>query len=103
MLISIHATLGFGRRISWEKDNDVPIGYTMSFKDAIHIVSANASLKAALPKWIFGLTKGLKEIYTAFDDLEVNLIYISYFFSTLFSFSFSDNIHFSNDRNTWLT
>lgn len=61
---------GFGRRISWGKDNDIPAGYTMSFKDAIHIVSVNAFLKAAVPRWIFGLTMRLRRTYAAFDDLE---------------------------------
>ncbi|KAF5362787.1 hypothetical protein D9757_011011 [Collybiopsis confluens] len=53
-ILPSHAA-AFGRRISW-KDEEVPPGHDMSFKDAIHEVSAGAIIKVLVPKWAMGLT-----------------------------------------------
>ncbi|KAJ7917508.1 cytochrome P450 [Mycena leptocephala] len=53
---------GFGRKVSWKEDTVVPPGYTMSFKDALHI--------AHNPYWAMGLTKHLRHVRTAFNELD---------------------------------
>ena len=41
----------------------------MSFKDALHIVSANTIVPLVVPGWAMGLTAKLREVRTAFKDL----------------------------------
>jgi hypothetical protein len=62
---------GFGRKISWQEDTMIPVGHQMTFKDALHIVSTDIFLKLIIPAWAFGLTRRLREIRLAFDELEV--------------------------------
>ena len=61
----------FGRRIAWRDDDVMSPGHSMTFKDALHIVSTDCVLKALLPEWSFYLTKRLRKINLAFDELEV--------------------------------
>lgn len=63
---------GFGRRVSWKEDQSVPAGHTMTFKNALHIVSQNTLLKIAVPEWAMGLTKRTRDINAAFGELEVS-------------------------------
>ncbi|KAF9469453.1 cytochrome P450 [Collybia nuda] len=60
---------GFGHKVSWEDDTDIPFGHQMTFKDALHNVSADMFLKAFVPDRVLGLTKRTRNIKLAFDEL----------------------------------
>jgi len=63
---------GFGKRMSWFEDLNVPEGYHFSFKDALHIVSTDLRLKLFVPQWLLklGPAKRLRDFWTAYVDLE---------------------------------
>ncbi|KAJ7807793.1 cytochrome P450 [Mycena leptocephala] len=61
---------GFGRKVSWKEDTVVPPGYTMSFKDALHTVSTGTITKFIVPTWAMGLTKHLRHVRVAFNELD---------------------------------
>ena len=65
-----HVT-GFGRRISWTDDQQVPPGHEITFKDALHTVSTHVVLRLVTPKWAFGLSEELRKTRQAYDELEV--------------------------------
>lgn len=62
---------GFGRQVSWKDDTDVPPGYTMSFKAALHTVSTDTFTRVIVPDWAMGLTKRLRHIRQSFQELDV--------------------------------
>jgi hypothetical protein len=43
----------------------------MTFKDALHILSTNLTLKIALPDWAMNLTKHTRKVHLAFMELKV--------------------------------
>ncbi|EIM88971.1 cytochrome P450 [Stereum hirsutum FP-91666 SS1] len=61
---------GFGRKVSWKDDTVVPPGYTMSFKEALHVVSTGTIVKAIVPNWAMGLTKHFRHVRDAFKELD---------------------------------
>ncbi|KAF8142663.1 cytochrome P450 [Mycena galopus ATCC 62051] len=61
---------GFGHKVSWQEDTVVPPGYTMSFKDALHTVSTETITKLIVPTWAMGLTKHLRHVRAAFNELD---------------------------------
>ncbi|KZT71520.1 cytochrome P450 [Daedalea quercina L-15889] len=63
---------GFGKRMSWFEDLNVPEGYHFTFKDALHIVSTDLRLKLFVPERILrlGPTKRLRDFWAAYVDLE---------------------------------
>ncbi|KAG1748243.1 614 534 cytochrome P450, partial [Suillus paluster] len=60
---------GFGRPISWKEDNVVPLGHQLTFKDALHTVTQDLSIKLLVPKWAMGLTRRFRHTRLAFDEL----------------------------------
>lgn len=62
---------GFGRKVSWKDDTVVPPGYTMSFKEALHVVSTGTIVKAIVPNWALGLSKHFRHVRDAFTELDV--------------------------------
>ncbi|KAH8110025.1 614/534 cytochrome P450 [Phellopilus nigrolimitatus] len=67
----IIGSAGFGRKISFSEDRKVPPGgYTMSFKDALHVVSTDMILYVIVPKWAMNLTERLRRVRSAFLDLQ---------------------------------
>lgn len=62
---------GFGRAISWKEDVVVPEGYTMPFKDALHVVANDTFVKVLVPNFLLGLTKRTRLCRDAFTDLRV--------------------------------
>ncbi|KIK42697.1 hypothetical protein CY34DRAFT_83093 [Suillus luteus UH-Slu-Lm8-n1] len=60
---------GFGRPISWKEDAVVPLGHQLTFKDALHTVTQDLTLKFLVPRWAMGLTKRLRRARLAFDEL----------------------------------
>ncbi|KAG1808691.1 cytochrome P450 [Suillus subaureus] len=60
---------GFGRPISWKDDAVVPLGHQLTFKDALHTVTQELTLKLLVPRWAMGLTKRFRRARLAFDEL----------------------------------
>jgi hypothetical protein len=63
--------IGFGRKASWRDDQAIPVGYRMTFKEALHIVSNDMILRLIVPEWAMGLTERLRNVHVAFEELEV--------------------------------
>ncbi|TFY53671.1 hypothetical protein EVJ58_g9325 [Rhodofomes roseus] len=63
---------GFGKRMSWSEDLNVPEGYHFTFKDALHVVSTDLRLKLFVPEWLLkvGPSKRLRDFWQAYVDLE---------------------------------
>ncbi|TFY50337.1 hypothetical protein EVG20_g11578, partial [Dentipellis fragilis] len=71
LVLSVISATGFGRRLSWEEDSNVPPGYMMPFKDALHTVSSELKLMSLMPKWASGLTVRTRRRAQAFKELEM--------------------------------
>ena len=63
--------LAFGRRISWEANEAVPEGHTLSFSEAIHKVSNGILWKVVLPDAAMGMTAYTRELREALSEIEV--------------------------------
>ena len=64
--------LGFGRSVSWKEDGTIiPPGHTMTYKDALHVVTNDFMLKLMIPGWALGLTPRLKKVKLGFEELHV--------------------------------
>ena len=63
--------IGFGRRVTWTSDLFVPPGHQITFKDAIHVLSANLILKLSLPDWAKYLTAHTRKVEMAFVEFKV--------------------------------
>ena len=63
--------LGFGRRVTWTSDLVIPPGHQMTFKDALHIMSANLLLKLILPNWAKYLMGHARKVDLAFTEIKV--------------------------------
>ncbi|KAG5648538.1 hypothetical protein DXG03_003149 [Asterophora parasitica] len=61
---------GFGRSISWKDDDSIPAGHQMTFKGALHVVTTDIFLKLIVPERALGLTKRLRNVRLAFNELE---------------------------------
>ncbi|KZV61166.1 cytochrome P450 [Peniophora sp. CONT] len=61
---------GFGRRMSFTEELEVPPGFSMNFKDALHVVSEGVTIKLSVPKWALGLTQRFREVDLSFSELE---------------------------------
>ncbi|GJJ15068.1 hypothetical protein Clacol_009343 [Clathrus columnatus] len=67
--LTVISGAGFGRRIPWSEDTIVPPGHKMSFKTALHTASVWMIFIVVLPKWVFWLSKKLRNAYLAKDEL----------------------------------
>ena len=73
-LLINHWLIGFGRRMSFTEELEVPPGFSMNFKDALHVVSGGVLVKLAVPKWALGLTQRFRDVDRAFNELGVSMI-----------------------------
>jgi hypothetical protein len=71
VLDSCERTQGFGRRVTWTSDLVVPPGHQMTFKDALHVLSANLIMKIILPDWTKNLTNHSRDVHQSFIELKV--------------------------------
>jgi hypothetical protein len=55
----------------------VPLGHQLTFKDALHTVTQDLTLKFLVPRWAMGLTKRLRHARLAFDELHVCTIIVA--------------------------
>lgn len=62
---------GFGRRVSWEDDDTIPAGHTMTFKGALHVQSKDFYIPLILPKWAMGITKRTRAAGRSVEELKV--------------------------------
>lgn len=67
----IIGSAGFGKRTTWDEDLFVPEGHKMSFRTALSTVCKDLFLKILIPRWASGLTQRYRNIYTAYNDLQV--------------------------------
>jgi len=65
---------GFGRRVTWTSDLIVPPGHQMTFKDALHVSSANMFLKLVLPNWTMNLTERTRKLNLAINELRQYMV-----------------------------
>ena len=69
---SLTHLLGFGRSVSWKEDGVIiPSGHTMTYKDALHVVTHDFILKLMFPGWALGLTSRLRKVKLGFEELHV--------------------------------
>ena len=54
-------------------DGTIPSGHRMTFKESLRIVSLNVFQRLVFPKWAMVFTSKLRNIWIAFDELEVSL------------------------------
>ncbi|CCL98273.1 uncharacterized protein FIBRA_00267 [Fibroporia radiculosa] len=76
MALFIIGVAGFGRRMSWKEEGTIPSGRSMTFKDALHIVSGNLALKVVFPTWLLKIApfKIARKFNAAYIDLEQYMI-----------------------------
>ncbi|KAF9555383.1 cytochrome P450 [Agrocybe pediades] len=65
---------GFGRGISWKEDAVIPPGHTMTFKEALHLVTTDFLVKVLVPPWAMSLTARLRKAELAFEELRKYMI-----------------------------
>ncbi|THH06465.1 hypothetical protein EW145_g4070 [Phellinidium pouzarii] len=70
LALFVIGSAGFGRKISFEGDLNIPVGHTMSFKDALHGVSTDLMLNVLIQKWAMSLTKRFRTMRRAFLELQ---------------------------------
>ena len=64
--------LGFGRSVSWKEDGaSIPPGHTMTYKDALQVITNDFILKLTVPGWALGLTPRLRRVKLGFEELHV--------------------------------
>ncbi|GJJ15066.1 hypothetical protein Clacol_009341 [Clathrus columnatus] len=59
---------GFGRRISWSDDKNIPSGHHISFQTALRIVANSIIYVFVFPRWVLLLTKKFRNAYSAKDE-----------------------------------
>ncbi|KLO08417.1 cytochrome P450 [Schizopora paradoxa] len=69
LALFIIGSAGFGKTLSFDDDKDIPSGHSMSFKDAIHIVSNDITLGIVIPDWAKKLTSRMRKYTEAFKNL----------------------------------
>ena len=58
--------------MSWKEDGTIiPSGHTMTYKDALHVVTNDFILKLVVPGWALALTPRLRKVKLAFEELHV--------------------------------
>ena len=57
--------------MAWTSDLVVPPGHQMTFKDTLHILSANLGQKLLIPDWAKPLMKSSRDVELAFTELKV--------------------------------
>ncbi|EJD37066.1 cytochrome P450 [Auricularia subglabra TFB-10046 SS5] len=62
---------GFGRAVSWDDDDSLPAGHTMTFKQAMGIVSQNMATRAMLPDWVMSLRHSWRQAKTAYKEMRL--------------------------------
>ena len=61
--------------MTWHQDMNIPDGHRMSMKDALYLVSKGTAAKVMLPNWSLKLTKHLRSIKIAYEELQVQRLH----------------------------
>ncbi|PBK99821.1 cytochrome P450 [Armillaria gallica] len=72
--LNVVGVAGFGRKTTWQADTVITPGHTMSFHDALQLVSSGIALKIIVPRWAMGLIARWAQIRAAFDELETYML-----------------------------
>ncbi|EJD35640.1 614/534 cytochrome P450 [Auricularia subglabra TFB-10046 SS5] len=70
LALAIISISGFGREMRWENDAYIPTGHTMTFKDALHIVSGNLRVKLLVPEWALPFRANWRLVERSFKELQ---------------------------------
>lgn len=76
MALFVLGVAGFGRPVSWSEDDDLPAGHTLSFKEAIQLVSNGLFVKLFVPLWLLKRVPRWRRVATAFTEIEVSFNYL---------------------------
>lgn len=69
-------TEGFGQRFSWLDDESVPPkGHRMTFKQALHTLSAELITVLAVPQWVMGISSRLRTVRLSIEEVQVCLFH----------------------------
>ncbi|KAG7088550.1 hypothetical protein E1B28_012532 [Marasmius oreades] len=69
--LRVISAASFGKRMSWCDNHSVPEGHELSFEETFQVVSRNVFLKVVLPDWLPNLTKRIRKVRLAFDELKL--------------------------------
>ncbi|KAK0239242.1 cytochrome P450 [Armillaria nabsnona] len=72
--LNVVGVAGFGRKMTWQADTVITPGHTMSFRDALQLVSSGIALKIIVPRWAMGLIARWAKIRAAYDELETYML-----------------------------
>ena len=61
--------------MTWHEDKSIPKGHQMSMKDALNLVSKGTPVKVIFPDWSLKLTKHLRSIKVAYEELKVQRLH----------------------------
>ena len=61
--------------MTWHEDRSIPKGHQMSMKDALNLVSKGTPVKVIFPDWSLKLTKHLRSIKVAYEELKVQRLH----------------------------
>ncbi|KAK7681337.1 hypothetical protein QCA50_015428 [Cerrena zonata] len=71
LALRVIGAAGFGYRMAWKDETNVPDGHRMIFQETLATVSKEISLKALLPAWVMSVTPRTRRIQQAFKELEL--------------------------------
>ena len=68
---------GFGHRINW-KDEEVPPGHKLTFKQSVETIGAGIFVKLLCPKWLFewAPTGRIREARDGFAEFRVSRVIV---------------------------
>ncbi|KAF9530338.1 cytochrome P450 [Crepidotus variabilis] len=69
LALSAISSAGFGKRMTWDENEALPLGHIMTFKQSLHIACTQFISKALLPSWAMGLTSKLRNTRNGFNEL----------------------------------
>ncbi|KAF8494795.1 cytochrome P450 [Gautieria morchelliformis] len=61
---------GFGQRLSWGEDKEIPPGHRMTFRAALHTVSSHIMVQIVVPKWAYYFSKTFRHYQDSVDELQ---------------------------------
>ncbi|KAF8494809.1 cytochrome P450 [Gautieria morchelliformis] len=61
---------GFGQRLSWGEDKEIPPGHRMTFRAALHTVSSHILVQIVVPKWAYYFSKTFRHYQDSVDELQ---------------------------------
>ncbi|KLO13107.1 cytochrome P450 [Schizopora paradoxa] len=69
LTLFVISSAGFGHKISFAEDHDVPSGHTMSFKESLHVVCVDMIFTAVVPSWLSWISERTRRHAQAVKEL----------------------------------